>query len=367
MSRENSKLSSLSIPRSQPQHSSRNHGSGDDDDSNAYAISYPARNQLSLDLDVKRVRPIIEKYESTRPNLTSSKETKISPPAEAIVPSLGLHMLQTVSPSGNEGFYEHQATIQCNVSRPTQKQPSGDYVQSESSSENVGIKEGRTNQSLQLEEESEEQTQTNSRIGKANASNKIVKGLIIFVLLLLQLLLVYSMYTHSSSDRAEVIWHIQSPLVGEAIKVFASLGQYVVSSLASVVDSQKKSFPLDHLEKRLHLGQSLLSELNDPAGAHAACSSVTSVVIHHFHDNGNILDANDIGSLTSFIFSRLPYLNDEENRLLADALLCIGEAKLALLQPSKASPLTLRNVEAKKMEIIHAKEAFEASVSIYYV
>jgi hypothetical protein len=362
MTRENSKLSSLSNPRSQPQHRSRNHGSGDDDDNNAYAISYPARNQLSLDLDVKRVRPILEKYELIRPNVTSSKETKISPPAEEIVPSLGLHMLQTGSQPGNESSFEHQATIQSSVSRPTQKQPSGDYVQSKSSSETVDIKEERTNRSLQLEEESEEQTQTNSRIGKAKASNKIVKGPIIFVLLLLQLLLIYSVYTNSSSDRAEVIWPIQTPLVGEALKIFASLGQYVVSSFLSVVNSQKKSFPLDQLQKRLQLGQSLLSELNDPLGAHVACSSVTSVVIHNFHDKGNV-----VGSLTSSIFSRLPFLNDDENRLLADALLCMGEAKLALLQPSKVSSLALRNVKAKKIELMHAKEAYEASVSIFNV
>eukprot|EP00804_Cyclotella_cryptica_P007995 CCRYP_016007-RC/>CCRYP_016007-RC protein AED:0.07 eAED:0.07 QI:85/1/1/1/1/1/4/164/1225 len=367
MSRENSKLSSLSNPRSQPQHRSRNSvsGGGDDDDDSAYAIRNPARNQLYLDLDVKRVRPIIEQYELTRPTVKSSKGNQISPPAEEIVPSLGLHMLQTGSQPGNNGTVEPQAPISGNVSRPTQKQPTGDYIQSMSSSETVDKKEECKGGSLRLAEQSKDKTETIPTIGKATTSNKVAKCLIILILLTLQLLLIYSVYINSSSDHAEGKSHKTSPLLfGEHLQMISSLGQYATSFFASVVDTQKKSFPLDQLKKRLHLGQSLINELNDPLGAHVACSSVTSVVIHHFHEKGKGQSAYHNDSLSSSIFSCLPFLNEEESRLLADALLCMGEAKLALLQPSNISSLALRKAEAKKVELVGAKEAFEASISV---
>jgi hypothetical protein len=73
--------------------------------------------------------------------------------------------------------------------------------------------------------------------------------------------------------------------------------------LCQLLINAKKSFPFEKLQGWLHLNQLLFSELNDPLGVHVACSSVTSVVIHHFYEKGNVLAAYDNSSLISSKFS----------------------------------------------------------------
>lgn len=325
-----------------------------EDDDNDGNVTQPARSQLSLDLDVKRVRPIIQQYESGRGKLSTGSAM---PASHNIVPSLGLHMLQTGgSPSNNGAAVEARKQ---GVSRPTQKQLQDScYAAPKPSAENkiTDMKE----EIGTLLAPPLEKSEISTKKGETPASSKAAKTLIVLLLLLLQLLLIYSVYINSLSEKSTVSSSIKVQLKN-GMAILASC-QHALASVASLI-TKKRLLPFEQLQKRLGLGRSLLSKMNDPLGAYVACSSVTGAVIHH-HQKGSITTITDCGGLKSSVLSCLAYLGEDENRLLADALLCMGEAKLALFSPAAVSSLILGNLEARKAELLNAKEALESSVSI---
>jgi hypothetical protein len=291
------------------------------------------RNHLSLDLDVKRVRPIINQYESNRDTSHQSDD---------IVPSLGLHMLQT---GGSRNGSASDQARQAAVSR-SKNQQADDYVDRKGN-----IREEPS------QEENFARIETYEDV-KPQHSRKFAKGFIIIILLSLQGTLIYSVYCNRLSDNTKRPNHLS--LDRHKKNGYSSMSHIITS--ISALFSAKQPLPLVQLQKRLLLGQSLLKELNDPLGAHAACSSVAKSVIRHFDR-----DAFASSSLVSSVMSVLAFLNDQENRLLADALLCMGDAQLVPSSSSGVSALSsVSNVGTKQSELLHATDALEAAVSICF-
>jgi hypothetical protein len=192
---------------------------------------------------------------------------------------------------------------------------------------------------------------------KPQPSRKFAKGFIIVILLSLHGTLIYSVYSNMPSDDTKKSNHLSWER--QLRNGLSSMPRIIASIAASF--STKQPFPLAHLQKRLLLGQSLLNELNDPIGAHAACSSVANAVIRHFD-----IDAFASSSLSSSVMSVLAFMNDQEHRLLAKALLCMGDAQLVSSPISGASALSVSNADAKNIELMHAKDALEAAVSMCF-
>lgn len=291
------------------------------------------RNHLSLDLDVKRVRPIINQYESNRRN-----------EQDEIVPSLGLHMLQSGGGRGNNGGNSGSVVESAQAQgRSSQKQPSGDYSAFHSTSE------ADENRKVNVEEEKFRGETFVNHVGaftddKPRTSRKIAKGVLLFFLGVF-IYLVYDQVSHTTKEANLIILQEQ---IGNGMTIITTLYEYIRTFF-----NTKKPFPLVQLQRRLNLGRSLLNELNDPIGAHVACSSVTNVIIHHFGGNANTASSSFLST----------YLDDAESRLFADALLCMGEAKLALFSRSGTSSMSLSNAEVTLSELLHGRDALEAAVS----
>ena len=110
---------------------------------------------------------------------------------------------------------------------------------------------------------------------------------------------------------------------------------------------------LDQVEERVELGRSLLSVYDDAVGSSQYCESAFEGILDV---NG---DYKSEGRL--FLVSASPQLisqyNLEETKVVARILLCMGEAKLALIATS------IEPTCDKKGTLRYGKECFEAAVS----
>jgi hypothetical protein len=268
---------------------------------------------------VKRVRPIINQYESNRRN-----------EQDEIVPSLGLHMLQSGGGRGNNGGNSGSVVESAQAQgRSSQKQPSGDYSAFHSTSE------ADEDRKVNVEEEKFRGETFVNHVGaftddKPRTSRKIAKGVLLFFLGVF-IYLVCDQVSHTTKEANLIILQEQ---IGNGMTIITTLYEYIRTFF-----NTKKPFPLVQLQRRLNLGQSLLNELN--------------VIIHHFGGNANTASSSYLST----------YLDDAESRLFADALLCMGEAKLALFSRSGTSSMSLSNAEVTLSELLHARDALEAAVS----
>ena len=291
--------------------------------------SHPNSRQKDDTLSLNRILP------PTKPH-----EYEGNSPSEEIAPSLGLHLLQTQS-------------SRLHVT-PRQIQPSVERF-APSTVSRVHKKEGEGASILSMEY-SNEKMDAFAKKETSHSSKTGVKSFIVILLLLLQGFFVYSVYINKvSENKAEANG---MAIVVDQLKhgwtVCVNLWTFIATSIIP-----KQPLPLMQLQKRLQLGQSLLNERNDPLGAHVACASVTNVVIHHYGENTSAIRQEQ---LSSSILSVIAFLNEDENRLLAHSLLCMGDAKLALVSPSSASAMSWSGVETKHVELVHANDVLEAAV-----
>lgn len=301
---------------------SRTHRSRTDED---------VRNQLSLDLDVKRVVPNIHRGNNSNDQ-------------DEIVPSLGLHMLQT----GGNGGNDNSGTKTSSQKRESPALSSSDG-------------EKNKNDGEEYLGDIYDDTVTGQDV-KPQPPRRRIKTFVVIVLLLLQGILVYSLYTNAPSislsydrvpqtqrppdyDFTKEAGSTTSVSLGIELRNGLALIKKKLSSLAASFTT-KTDLPLNQLQKRLLLGQSLLNELNDPLGAHAACSSVANAIVDYCGEDTRTALSLSFASLT-----------EVENRLYADSLLCIGNSKLALFSPTALS------IQDRMAQLNDAKDALEAAVS----
>ena len=138
----------------------------------------------------------------------------------------------------------------------------------------------------------------------------------------------------------------------KSVKLLPSL------SSTSSIFSYTKKLPLDQFEKRVEVGNNLLRSYGDATGSEASCQSVLNAITSD--SSRGRKDKNKVGSLHSQVTSLMSVLTASENRVLSQALLCVGEAQLAMFSDSSFGSSTV----VKKRQLKKAKESFEASIAI---
>ena len=122
----------------------------------------------------------------------------------------------------------------------------------------------------------------------------------------------------------------------------------------SLLYKRIEPIPIEQFEKRVEVGQSLLRKYDDASGSTAACGNVVRAILDNRH---RVTREDNARDLVHWISSTMAVLNEDENRVLLKALICMGEAKLALFS-SPFGSLDIRNAH-----LMDAKDSFEAGVS----
>ena len=122
----------------------------------------------------------------------------------------------------------------------------------------------------------------------------------------------------------------------------------------SLLNKRIEPIPIEQFEKRVEVGQSLLRKYDDASGSTAACGNVVRAILDNRH---RVTREDNARDLVHWISSTMAELNEDENRVLLKALICMGEAKLALFS-SPFGSLDIRNAH-----LMDAKDSFEAGVS----
>lgn len=143
---------------------------------------------------------------------------------------------------------------------------------------------------------------------------------------------------------------------------------YKSSSSLSMIQMEEQ------FEKRLELGLTLLRKYDDASGSVAACESAFHYLIQSMdgtsttttargatEESYSLRDTTTDGR-RDYLTSRVLLAGRNHNdggRLLSKALLCMGEARLAL------SSSLLGSQDMREMELMKAKESLEAAVSTF--
>ena len=138
-------------------------------------------------------------------------------------------------------------------------------------------------------------------------------------------------------------------------------GKQVVSSVFGTSKEEVDSIhqqQINQFEKRLVIGQNLLRKYNDASGSVAACERTLYSVLDSTKEGGSGYYTQQESLSSSSISSFMTSLKVDESILVVQALLCVGEARLAL----HSSPLG--SDEMRGAQLIQAKDIYEAAVSI---
>ena len=139
------------------------------------------------------------------------------------------------------------------------------------------------------------------------------------------------------------------------------LSKNIISSLPDYLPKRQSDehLPINQFERRLEVGKNLLRKWDDASGSNAACSGVVYAILKT-NKGGDINDALDAKDLLSFVSLSVTLLKEDEVRILSEALVCMGEARLALFSASITSSRKI-----KRDQLIYAKEIYVASVSVH--
>ena len=284
-------------------------------------------NHLSLDLDVKRIVPSLNDRNGNQRRSDDHRRNS----DDVIVPSLGLHMLQT----GSGTVKSRQSGGGMNVSNSIS--PEVDRKGDVRGDEDVYLGDVYDDSSNRAQgDKKKPQSRTRS----------------LFLLLLFVAVLIVSASTILSEDTNSTN-NVKLSL-DETLQHGYTLLRKAISFFLTKFNTNKP-LPLTQLQKRLQLGQSLLH--NDPLGAFVTCSSVSNAILRHY-ENNIVSD-----SISSSVMTVVAFLEGGEDRLLAEALLCGGDAKLALFSFGGRSTAGWSDIGVNKSELLRAKDSLEAAVS----
>ena len=214
-------------------------------------------------------------------------------------------------------------------------------------------------------------------IGESTKANKLAAFMIIAIstLIILCILFMYSLFVISNNVELSVeesVYKTISDMSGMWSAAHAGILSFLhelnvdiksvkllpsLSSTSSIFSYTKK-LPLDQFEKRGEVGNNLLRSYGDATGSEASCQSVLNAITSD--SSRGRKDKNKVGSLHSQVTSLMSVLTASENRVLSQALLCVGEAQLAMFSDSSFGSSTV----VKKRQLKKAKESFEASIAI---
>jgi len=131
------------------------------------------------------------------------------------------------------------------------------------------------------------------------------------------------------------------------------LSQHIIALLPPF-GSKRDLVSIEQFEKRLELGLNLLRKYDDASGSAATCEST----LHAIVDSQGEWRDESVSEFLSMVSSSLAIFGANENRLISKALLCLGEARLALFSSSFGSQAI------KRGHLMNAKESFEAATAV---
>lgn len=322
--------------------------------------------------------------QSSRAVERSSKSSATSEPRAApkngneTVPALHdeenkylLQMLHTVS--NKEGNTTNRdETKNPNVQTSNQSRPSKMKVNTEPTNRvandaaKVVTKNSDTETFIEMEKkQSKKESKNNAR----SLTSWLFKAIVIATLLFMECSLIFSVVKNATRDEnsTDSAPTVSSGKIAEETNIISyiqKLSEKFISRLSGF-GSQRlfDSTSLSQFQRRLELGQNLIRKFDDPSGSEAACAGVAQAMIQKTSGEFRKVDSShEKDSLMSSLSSSMPLFNEEESRILSDAYLCIGEARLSLFSSSFSSALGLKINDAKKEKLMYAKEGFEASV-----
>ncbi len=174
----------------------------------------------------------------------------------------------------------------------------------------------------------------------------LLKTTVIFVLVFVEVSLIYSVLINPTSQQNG--FNIFSDEMSTRSSVLITIKKFLASFTEMSPQAVFDEKHLTQYRKRLVLGQNMLKKFDDPSGSEVACAGVAKVMIQ------KALGDDQDGILHSAIST----WNEEECRILSDAYLCVGEARLLLYTSSYSTDAM------KRSQLLLAKESFEESVSL---
>jgi len=200
----------------------------------------------------------------------------------------------------------------------------------------------------------------------SRALSMIVKIIVINILLVLWIVLM-----HSVINNADIIDKSSYPTITDGydyvLNTFQLLGivsyvqnftKHITTLLPSISfdSTTKRHFPMDQFEQRIELGVNLLRKYNDASGSETTCQSVLqAIIIDKEKKNGRQQD-----NLLYQVSSSMSTLNSNENKILLQSLLCLGEARLAMYSDSSFSSSKI----VKRGQLMKAKERYDAATAV---
>ena len=204
-----------------------------------------------------------------------------------------------------------------------------------------------------------------SKVSKA--LSMLIKTIVINTLLVLWIVLM-----HSVINNADIIDKSSYPTIitdgyDYILNTFQLLGvvsyvqdftKHITPLLPSISfdSTTKRHFPVDQFEQRIELGVNLLRKYNDASGSEATCESVLQAIIIDKEKKNNRQQDN----LLYLVSSSTSTLNINENRILSQTLLCLGEARLSMYSDSSFSSSKL----IKRGQLMKAKDSYEAATAV---
>jgi len=264
-------------------------------------------------------------------------------------PLLSLH--QSVSEDGSAIQQEQTIKLLKKVSDITEKKH-----QSKSSDNNMN---GNQHHNSQVNITQKKK----SKISRA--LSMIIKIIVINTLLVLWIVLMHSVINNADIDKSSYPTIITDGY-DYVLNTFQLLGvvsyvqdftKHITALLPSISfdSTTKRHFPMDQFEQRIELGVNLLRKYNDASGSEATCESVLQAIIIDKEKKNNLQQDNLL-----YLVSSTSTLNINENRILSQTLLCLGEARLSMYSDSSFSSSKL----IKRGQLMKAKDSYEAATAV---
>ncbi|KAL9191210.1 hypothetical protein ACHAXT_000916 [Thalassiosira profunda] len=177
-----------------------------------------------------------------------------------------------------------------------------------------------------------------------------VSTLLVLCLVLMHTSLADSANEEGSTDIATGISARLSNVESGVTSYIREWGQWAASFLLAFGGGMEP-LPMEQLQERITTGRTLLREYDDAAGSSRACEGAVRAMID---GRGSKPDTKELLSLAS----SASVSSAAERNLLAEALVCMGEAQLA----SSSSPAS--SAAMKGVHLAEAQESFEAAATV---